>query len=222
MTTPAIPRRLTRLPALLRHGLLWHEALQFAAAKGLVVRPLDFFRVDLADHTAAPPPPLPQGLQIAELGPRDMVPLDRLERRRVTAADLRRRLDDRHRCFALIDGNQVASFVWFDFRWLHFEPCRRPLTANEAYLYDLHTLERYRGQGLAALLRAHTDAVLGAQGIRVVLTVTDSLNRPAIRAQQRCNARRVGRLLHVNVLGLQHTWTLQWSDAPATAAPVPA
>ena len=195
---------------MLAHGLFLHHVLEYLGSKGLLVRPFYLFQEEIENASRPSRFNPPEGFELVELGPQDMGPLDRIDHRGYTAADLRRRLERGHLCLALKHEGEVAAFTWCDFDAVYFESCQRPLQADEVYLYDAHTLEAYRGRRLAPCLRYQCYAALKARGYRVLYSSSDCLNRPAVRFKRKLNAKFLYMALHVKLLGRwQRTWVLR-------------
>jgi ribosomal protein S18 acetylase RimI-like enzyme len=81
------------------------------------------------------------------------------------------RLVDGHGLFCAVKGEEIAAFVWYNFEVMcqfygtQYEMIMGRLPKETAYLYDLYTYRRYRGQGLAASLLNFAAAFLSNCGV---------------------------------------------------------
>lgn len=102
------------------------------------------------------------------------------------------RLVDGHGLFCIARGNEIASFVWYNFDVLcQFygtpdEILIGKLPKESAYLYDLYTYRKFRGQGLAAALLNYASAFLSNCGVSYLascVSVTHIFSRMLYKKQ---------------------------------------
>ncbi|MCC6679652.1 MAG: hypothetical protein IT445_02010 [Phycisphaeraceae bacterium] len=202
--------RIRRIPGMLAHGLFLYNMLEYLSSKGLVIRPFYFFQEQLDQAPAASKFEPPPGFELVELQPSDCGQLDRIDHRGYTAQDLRERLARGHLGLALKHEGKVAAFTWCNFDEIQFEPCRRALDPGEAYLYDAHTLEAYRGHRLAPCLRYQSYAALKTRGCRVLYSTSDCLNRSAVQFKRKMNATFLFMAIYFELFGrCKKTWVVR-------------
>jgi hypothetical protein len=111
-------------------------------------------------------------------------------------------------CFALYDGDRLASFGWYsnqptlisDGLLLHFDP-------SWVYMYKGYTHPDYRGKrlhgiGMSLALRAYTE-----RGSRGLISYVKSTNFQSLRSIERMGYRIFGDIYLARVLGRAVTWT---------------
>jgi len=85
-------------------------------------------------------------------------------------------------------GEDLAAFTW-----CNLKVCATPLhpfslEPDEAYLFDAYTVPRFRGGGLAPHIRRMMYTELASMGRTRLYSITESLNKPAIRFKEKLNA----------------------------------
>ncbi len=97
------------------------------------------------------------------------------------------------RCYAIIDGERLASFGWYATRplvvafgmYIHFDP-------SYVYMHTGYTHPDYRGQRLHGIGKAKALRVLADEGIRGMLSCVDADNVNSLRSCQRLGCRPCG------------------------------
>ncbi len=158
-------------------------ALRRLERLGIVVRPFVVVREGLVA-----PPPIPSHPRFTG-GFIDESDLPELVRRGSMNAEVcRDRLRRGQLCYAVKDGDRIVAKMWCDLTEVNFVPMRRPLDANEAYLYAAFTDPDVRGQNLAPLMREQCYAALRARGRDVFWSYSDFYNAPARRFKEKLGA----------------------------------
>lgn len=117
-------------------------------------------------------------------------------------------LDKGDECFALFEGDRLASFGWYsnqptlisDGLSLHFDP-------SWVYMYKGFTLPDYRGKrlhgiGMSLAARAYTE-----RGSRGLISYVKSNNFQSLRSIERMGYRIFGDVYLARVLGRPVTWS---------------
>lgn len=78
---------------------------------------------------------------------------------------------------------------------------------DEAYLFDMYTLNEFRGKGLAPFLRDKVYKELNKLGRTKCYSYSSLLNRSSILVHEKLNAKRKSLILH---LELFQTWERQY------------
>lgn len=111
------------------------------------------------------------------------------------------RLREGKRCFGMRDGDKLVAFTWCDFNRFNFESVCFDLAEDEAYLFDMYTLAAYRGRGVAPYLRYQIYRKLDLMGKRILYSVSDCFNTPAVKFKLKLNARIIELGLLVELFG---------------------
>jgi len=98
-------------------------------------------------------------------------------------------------------GGVLVAFTWCDFENFSFESFCYDLSEDEAYLFDMYTLEAYRGKGVAPYLRYQFYRELALQGKKRLYSVSDCFNTPGIKFKLKLNARIIELGLLVELFG---------------------
>ena len=102
-----------------------------------------------------------------------------------------RRLDSGHLCYCAKKGNNVAAFIWVNFKSGGFlfgrddELIFFPINNRSAFHYDIYTYSDYRRCGIASQLKLFIFARLREMGIKYVYGYIDLSNLPSLRINLR-------------------------------------
>jgi GNAT superfamily N-acetyltransferase len=181
--------KLGRIRRTFRFGLVVHR-LQFRvlAKLGISIVPY-YWTQEGVDNS--PPPALQNGFEdysFGSFGPEDIKTIASLLPRR-SEDDLLARLARGQLCFGLKYRGQIAAFTWCELDECSFRWHNVPLNDHEAYLFDMNTMESFRGKGLAPYLRYRVYGALKEMGRDTFYSVTYRFNAPAIRFKQKLGAK---------------------------------
>lgn len=179
---------------------------------GIVIRPFVIVREGVVAASVATHPRFVGGFV-------DEADLPELVLRGSTNADVcRDRLRRGQLCYAVKDGERIVAKMWCDLAEVNFVPMRRPLAANEAYLYAAFTDPDVRGQNLAPLMREHCYAALRARGRDVFWSYSDFFNAPARRFKEKLGAVETAFGIYVSLFGrLGRTFILRYGPRETAA-----
>ena len=188
-------------------------ALRRLERAGIVIRPFVVVREGLGAI-----PPIAQHPRFSS-GFIDESDLPELVRQGSTNAEVcRDRLRRGQLCYAVKDGERIVAKMWCDLAEINFVPMRRPLSADEAYLYAAFTDPDVRGQNLAPLMREHCYAALRERGRDVFWSYSDFYNAPARRFKEKLGAAETAVGIYISMFGrLGRTFMLRQRPAIADA-----
>jgi hypothetical protein len=104
-----------------------------------------------------------------------------------------------NKCLGLKHKDQIASFMWVNFKECSFEPAWILLKNDEAYLSSMYTMESYRGKNLAPYLRYKSYEFLKKMGRDKIYSVTEYFNPSANRYKEKLNAKNIKLVLYINL-----------------------
>ena len=138
------------------------------------------------------------------LGPHDMQAIAAIPGRGFSLESLLSRLQEGKLCFGAKYQGEVVAFTWWNLTegtiWSH--PIF-PLKEHEAFLFDTHTLERFRGMGLAPDLRYRCYEELAKLGRDQCYSLTAVRNPSAAKFKKKLGARVLELGVFVNLF---HRW----------------
>jgi hypothetical protein len=136
------------------------------------------------------------------LEPHELMGTVRCNKYELSAEFVRHALEKGDKCYAILDGETVASYGWYSLRptalseelVLHFDP-------SFAYMYKGFTLPEYRGQrlhaiGMSRALREYTE--LGCKGM---VSYVESNNFPSLRSCYRMGYKNFGTIYFARMIG---------------------
>lgn len=191
--------RFERYRTYLANGLLPHKILQVLAGAGIVIEPYYFYQ------EGVPGAAVNRGgagfgeFEFFEAGIEHTEGIAGLDPNSDQREAIRANFLGGKRCFALRREGRIVAASWCDIGEISYDPCRRPLGRDEAYLYGMETLYAYRGHNLAPYLRSLCHDALRAEGRPIVYSYTDRFNRPAVRFKEKIGARLLFTGLYVKV-----------------------
>lgn len=101
-------------------------------------------------------------------------------------------------CFAAVHGDRLANYGWYAFGTVepeHAAGVCLGLPTNVAYVYKVFTHPDFRGRRLNGASLGEAAAVLGTQGVDVILAIIYWSNEASLRSFQRLGFRRRGLLV---------------------------
>ncbi len=110
-----------------------------------------------------------------------------------------RKLAKGDKCFGIKKDGRLAGFTWADFDEFSYDGERFRLNPGEAYLYDMWTIEAFRGLGLAPLLRYRFYEALHRMGIKKIYSTTAYFNTPSVKFKAKLGARCVKLGLYIEI-----------------------
>ena len=159
------------------HGLVMYLVLDRLSRLGISINPYIIYREDCSSITECLP---------LELGV-ERVTLENCERlisgfaseQRISADDWILRLQEDKLALVMRVRDELVGYTWADLR--NFAPYQRrtELGPRQAALMNTYIAKRFRGQGLAALIRHAMYRELLAQGRTELFSISDFLNTPA-------------------------------------------
>jgi len=100
-------------------------------------------------------------------------------------------LEAGEKCLGIINGDKIAAFMWISLNECKFRSITIPMKSNEAYLWNMFTMESFRGKNLAPYLRFKSYEILREMGRDTLYSISLYFNSPAIKFKQKLNARFV-------------------------------
>jgi GNAT superfamily N-acetyltransferase len=194
--------KIERYTTYLAKGLLPHKLLRLLAGAGIVIEPYYFYQEGPAGPITAVDAQRFEGYDFFEAGMEDADGIAALDPNSDHLGEIRDNFRNGKRCFAFRQGGRIVAASWCDIREISYEPCRRPLERDEAYLYGMQIPYAFRGQNLAPYLRARCIGLLRTEGRSVIYSYTDRFNRPAVRFKEKIGARLLFTGLYVKIFGL--------------------
>lgn len=198
---------LVKVRDVLRHGLLGQTMLDILRRLGIEITPY-YLVEESADTLPAeiPPAKLPE-LEMRFFTLDDAPAIAAMPDGELSETEARARLEGGVWGFGAWSAGELVSFTWANLEELDFDPCRRPLESNEAYLYGAKTSRSCRGMNLGPAMRVELYRSLAQHGRMRLLSISYTFNRPAIRFKQKLNARFAFHYLYLNLWGL---WRRNW------------
>ena len=105
-------------------------------------------------------------------------------------------------CYAVFDGQRLASYGWYSTRPTKIGACLQlSFAPGYAYVYHGYTRPEYRGRRVQAVRATLALIEQQRQGAKGVLSYIEADNFSAIRAAKRFNTRRIGRVIVIKLFG---------------------
>ena len=103
------------------------------------------------------------------------------------------------KCLGIKYKNEIAAYMWINLNKLEYKSILIHFESNEAYLWNMFTMESYRGKNLAPYLRYKSYEMLHEMGRDKLYSISEYFNSPAIKFKQKLNAKILKLMLHIRL-----------------------
>jgi len=117
------------------------------------------------------------------------------------------RIADGCLCFGAKHEQQIVAYTWCDLSRCNDRHLEFPLKEHEAYLFDMYTFKRYRGQSIAPYMRHQLYGRLTEMGRTAYYSITEALNTPSIRFKSKLGAKPEKLYVYICLFG-RFRWNL--------------
>jgi hypothetical protein len=93
------------------------------------------------------------------------------------------------KCIGVKYKGEVAAFMWINLSELKYKSFRMLLKSNDAYLWNMYTMDAFRGKNLAPYLRYKSYEILHEMEKDTFYSISEYFNTPAIKFKRKLNAR---------------------------------
>ncbi len=115
-------------------------------------------------------------------------------------------LEEGAKCIAIKDKGEIVAFTWISFDEVLLHSTVMKLKNDEAYLWNMYTIESHRGKNLAPYLRYKSYEILKDLGRVRLYSASDFFNSPAVRFKEKLNAKKLKLILFIKIFN-----RFQWS-----------
>lgn len=183
-----------------QHGLLLHAILRNMRKVGLGINPY-YLVQEGVDEVGQPEfRGNPEEYTFEFLDPAKIEELNEIlgESREGKPVFLRR-MEQGKKCICLKHNGHVIACMWFELEECrYFKPLFK-LGKNEAYLFDMYTLNSYRGRNIAPYLRYKSYEILREMGRDTLYSISEYFNSSAVKFKKKLNARFLGIYLFITL-----------------------
>jgi hypothetical protein len=183
----------------LRYNSLPQTLLGGLHTAGILIQPYDLFLEGLHKGPIPAYERPPEGFRIEVLAPADMKTIAAMPDRNIQEPQLMERLERRNECLGVFLGSELVAFTWCNLDTCTYPGDPFPLGPDEAYLFDAYTGHALRGKGLAPLLRYQIYRKLELTGRNRLYSVSERLNKRAVRFKQKLNAQVIRSGIYVEL-----------------------
>ncbi len=113
-------------------------------------------------------------------------------------------LDSGQKCIGLKHSGEVAAYMWINFDEIDFASLKIPLKKNEAYLWEMRTIESFKGKNLAPYLRYKSYEILKEMNRESLYSVSVCFNTPTIKFKKKLNAQKLKLILYIQLFNKFH------------------
>lgn len=124
----------------------------------------------------------------------DIETISSIQRPGVNRTQIQERLAEGHKCLCIRKDGQLAAFTWYNLKKAKWR--KKPLDSNEAYLFDMYTLNEFRGRGLASFIRYKIYEELARIGRTRCFSYSAYYNYSSIRFKEKLNSKKSALILH--------------------------
>jgi hypothetical protein len=124
--------------------------------------------------------------------------------RQISLEVLLTRLKQGKMCFGAKHRGQIVAFSWCDLESFFFKGLPFKLRDDEAFLFDAHTLEAFRGRAIAPYLRYQQYKELAGLGRHKLYSISGRYNASWLKFKRKLNARLIGAGLLIELFDKWH------------------
>jgi hypothetical protein len=103
------------------------------------------------------------------------------------------------KCLGIKHKGEIAAFMWIDFEECNFTPHFIRLKENEAYLFSMFTMYKYRGKNIAPYLRYKSYEKLRELGKNTFYSVSEYFNYSTIKFKKKLKAKHLKLILYIEL-----------------------
>lgn len=146
---------------------------------------------------------LPPQFRFVKLEPAQLLKFSKNPANEITAEFVRSSVEKGDECFAILDGETLASYGWYSRRPTLLDDERLTLHFNDDYIYMYKgfTLAAYRGHRLHAIGMTRALAAYKEQGFKGLVSIVESNNFDSLRSCYRMGYHDCGQILVVGCAG---------------------
>jgi len=119
-----------------------------------------------------------------------------------------KRLEEGKKCIRVKHKNKIVAYTWYDLEECRFTKPLFKLSKEEAYLFDMYTLNSYRGRNIAPCLRYQSYEILNSMGRTTLFSISELLNVSAVKFKRKLNARFLSLYLNIGLFK-KKSWNLK-------------
>ncbi len=182
----------SRLKTKMKYGLTLNSMRLLLMKTGIDISPYYFFREGSELKGIPEIKGNPDDFKVEFPLPSDMEKIEKLDmgwsrsRERISSLT-----DGSEKCICLKHNNEIAAFMWINFKEFRYKSTVMKLKDNEAYLTDMFTVQSYRGLNLAPYLRYRSYELLRDLGKNMLYSISICFNSPAIRFKEKLEAKKM-------------------------------
>ncbi len=115
-----------------------------------------------------------------------------------------------NKCFGVKYKGEIAAFMWINFKECknnyHFEKLRK----DEAYIFDVYTLKKFRGRKIASHMRNQAYKALNEDGIYTFYSLCGILNVPSVKSKKHLNGKFLKTVVYIKLFKkFPWRWTIK-------------
>jgi hypothetical protein len=103
------------------------------------------------------------------------------------------------KCLGIKYKDEIAAYMWINLNEFEYKSTLTHFKSNEAYLWNMFTMESYRGKNLAPYLRYKSYEILHEMGRDKLYSISEYFNSPAIKFKQKLNAKILKLMLYIRL-----------------------
>ena len=111
------------------------------------------------------------------------------------------------KCLGIKHKGEIAAFMWIDFEECNFKHHFIKLKENEAYLFSMFTMYKYRGKNIAPYLRYKSYEKLRELGKDTFYSISEYFNYSTIKFKKKLKAKHLKLILYI-VLFNKIRWSI--------------
>jgi hypothetical protein len=182
---------------IIKNGLFWHGIRNTFAKIGFDFMPY-FWEIGSIDIT---PPRIRDDeskYQLSVFGEKEITFIKKTVIG-IAHKDLMNDLKNGDTCLGIKKNEKIAIYSFIKHQSFSFRGRDFVMKPHEAYVHNTYTFEAYRGKNLAPYLRYQSYEYLKNKGINTYYSISEYLNKPALRYKKKLNVKPLKLYLNVTL-----------------------
>jgi hypothetical protein len=119
----------------------------------------------------------------------------------------KKRLDKGDRCILAINNDRIIGYVWIMKNQMELSAYNHiPISTKRIYIYKGVILKEFRGKRVLNSIDNYIIDLLIQEGKKYIVTTISINNKPSIKARERLEFKRIGKIIQIRFLGIKYDY----------------
>lgn len=121
-----------------------------------------------------------------------------------------KRVEIGNKCFGVKYKGEIAAFMWINFKECRNSYYFKKFRKDEAYIFDVYTIKKFRGRKIASHMRNQAYKALNKDGIYTFYSLCGILNVPSVKSKKQLNGKFLKTVVYIKLFKkFPWRWTIK-------------